>query len=159
MPGFIHGFQQVIAMQPNADIADCGDATLHTELPRPGLGALLGLRARGSLRCRDLAERAVEFLGRSVGFQFLGHLYEALVLGRIVGSVVGLCHAQFASEYRDTPFPKGVPKFSQYGVCLYLLTDALANFVRMKPSKNRLKIGQRLIVAAIRLSARRSSVL
>jgi hypothetical protein len=47
---------------------------------------------------------------------------------------------RFVSEYRDTPFSKGVPRFSQYGLCIYLLLNRLVQIVREKPGNNRLHL-------------------
>ena len=47
---------------------------------------------------------------------------------------------QYVSSYRDAPFEKGVPTFSQYGVCLYLMLDALVYFVRKRSGVHRLHL-------------------
>jgi hypothetical protein len=65
----------------------------------------------------------------------------ALVRDELAEAVtICLPYKQFVAEYRETPFPKGVQRFSQYGVCLYILVDALALFVRRRQGKHRLNL-------------------
>jgi hypothetical protein len=39
----------------------------------------------------------------------------------------------YATHYRGTPFDKGVPRYSQYGICIFILLEHLMKVVQEKP--------------------------
>lgn len=42
----------------------------------------------------------------------------------------------FATHYRNTPFAKGVPRYSQYGICIFILLEHLIQVVQGKAGRH-----------------------
>lgn len=42
----------------------------------------------------------------------------------------------YATHYRDTPFAKGVPRYSQYGICIFVLLEHVRKVAQEKPGRH-----------------------
>jgi hypothetical protein len=42
----------------------------------------------------------------------------------------------YATHYRNTPFAKGVPSYSQYGICIFMLLEHLIQVVQQTPGRH-----------------------
>ncbi len=42
----------------------------------------------------------------------------------------------YATHYRNTPFAKGVPRYSQYGICIFILLEHLIQAVQQNPGRH-----------------------
>ena len=53
---------------------------------------------------------------------------------------ITLPHDMYVTHYRDTPFEKRMPVYSQYGVCLYTILEHLVQVLEKVPGKHRLDL-------------------
>jgi len=83
-------------------------------------------------------QRGGEFAGWSneKGMRLI-ETFAQLMREELTGGVtVSLPYQLYANSYKDTPFPKKVPRYSQYGLCIYMLLDRFIDLVRNDQGKH-----------------------
>jgi len=135
------------------------ESDTHSKKPDLIMAAFLG-----TVRQWELFERRLKVLQRRDGFQIfhatdfrnrrgefagwsepkaerlISDLAKLISTGLTEGLTMTLPHALYESEYRLPPFPKGMHKDSQYGVCFRTATHSLLRIILADKKRHKLHV-------------------